>query len=287
MNATLDALRDQLTARLMADLVARDAASLTPPQFRQFLAERTDAALAELDPSALAAFADASRPAAVAPPAHAAPGPSRTFPLVPLALTVAVLAFLYLFAQSVLALGPVAPGPGRPAIAPPVQPRAEGAPAAAPGKPQPLVGPDGAAFEAQKTFRGDTTGQPYEVSFGTVAVSDGQLKVLISGLPGHDGVFDYLRLQNQAAGNLKFEAEDAGVVGGDAYSDNDGLEDGHWWLQSFGAFSGGKGLVIRKNERMPVLTCVLRAADGEYELSVGSFKGDPPNGVFGLGVTVR
>lgn len=283
MSGTLEALQDQLSARLMADLVTLDVASLTPPQLRQFLAERTDAALAEVDPSALVELARAARSAAVAPPPHAARGPGRTFPVVPIGLTVAVLAFLLLFAQSVVALGPAAPGPGRPPIAPPAQPRAEVAPA----KPQPLVGPDGAAFEAQKTFRGDTTGQPYELSFGKVVVSGGQLKVLISGVPGLDGVFDYLRLQNQAAGSLKFEAEDAGVVAGDAFSANDGLEDGHWWLQSFGAFSGGKGLVIRKNERMPVLTCVLKAPDGEYELSVGSFNGDPPNGVFGLGVTAR
>ena len=286
MNATLDRLRDQVTSGLMVALVKEDLPAQTIPQLRELIAKQVEAGLANMNPADLAALSGVRRPAPVPVAVHTETH-SRRIQVVPVALALIVVGLLFLFVQSVLVLGPANPIPGAvagPALAPP-QPLA--GPVAAAANPQPLNGPDGAPFEAQKIFRGDVTGQAYEISFGKVTVVSGQLKVLISGVPGSDGIFDHLRLQGSDGSRLKFEAEDQTVTGGDAFSANDGLEDGHWWLQSFGAFSGGKGLVIRKNERMPVLTCALNAPDGEYELFVGSFKGDQPNGIFALGVTVH
>ena len=62
--------------------------------------------------------------------------------------------------------------------------------------------------------------------------------------------------------------------------------DGHWWLQSFEPFSGGAGLVAQANEGAPELTLVAAVPDGTYRLHVGSFTGDPDNGVFALDVAV-
>ncbi len=308
MNATLDRLRDQISSRLMVALVKEDLPALTLPQLRELIAKQVEAGLANIDPADLAALSGVRRPPPAAdlpsvnlqpsdavaiagqdPVVRAAFHPAtRSRPeVVPVALVVIVVALLVLFVRSVLLLGPANSMPqavAGPVLAPP-QPVAGLVAAAA--NPQPLIGPDGTPVEAQRIFRGDISGQAYEISFGKVTVAGGQLKVLISGVPGSDGVFDHVRLQGADGSRLKFEAEDQTVTGGDAFSANDGLDDGHWWLQSFGAFSGGKGLVIRKNERMPVLTCALKAPDGEYELFVGSFKGDPPNGIFALGVTVR
>ena len=83
----------------------------------------------------------------------------------------------------------------------------------------------------------------------------------------------------------RVEAEDAATTGGDAYAPSEG-PDGHWWDQAFNPFSGGRGLVTQKNEMVPVLTTTIAVPDGEYTLFIGSFKGDPKNGVFALGLKV-
>ncbi|MFZ1472765.1 MAG: hypothetical protein WAV79_07525, partial [Anaerolineae bacterium] len=113
----------------------------------------------------------------------------------------------------------------------------------------------------------------------------GQLVLHIGPLPGHDGVFDYVRLLNDEGQEIRIEAEDAMFTTGDTYAGREG-SDGHWWNQAFKPFSGGYGVVAQKNEMVPVLTTTIAAPDGEYTLLIGSFKGDHDNGVFGLGITV-
>ncbi len=145
--------------------------------------------------------------------------------------------------------------------------------------------PDGALFEPVQTFVGDTSGTVWEINAGRVTVTGGKLVLHVGPLPGYDGVYDYARLVAASGQEIRVEAEDAAATGGDAYAPAEG-PDGHWWDQAFAPFSGGRGLVVQKNEMVPVLTTTIVAPDGEYTLFIGSFKGDPKNGVFALGLKV-
>lgn len=145
--------------------------------------------------------------------------------------------------------------------------------------------PDGSPFAPEKTFLGDETGSVWQINAGRVTVTGGQLTLHTGPLPGHDAVFDYVRLLNDEGQEIRIEAEDLTFTTGDSYADKEG-NDGHWWRQAFKPFSGGFGLVAQKGEMAPVLTVAIPAADGEYTLLIGSFKGDYDNGVFGLGLTV-
>ena len=145
--------------------------------------------------------------------------------------------------------------------------------------------PDGALFEPAQTFVGDTSGTVWVINAGPVTVTGGKLVLHIGPLPGYDGVYDYARLVAANGQEIRVEAEDAAATSGDAYAPAEG-PDGHWWNQAFNPFSGGRGLVAQKNEMVPVLTTTIAAPDGEYTLFIGSFKGDPKNGVFALGLKV-
>jgi hypothetical protein len=84
----------------------------------------------------------------------------------------------------------------------------------------------------------------------------------------------------------RVEAEDLRYTAGDQYSPVH-LVDGHWWLQNYEPFSGGKGLVAIKDEGAPVLTTVIPLVDGEYDLYLGTFTGDPANGPFAVAVDFK
>lgn len=142
------------------------------------------------------------------------------------------------------------------------------------------------AFAPTLRFTGNTTSVPYAIAAGAVDVKGGQLTVEIGQLEGMDGAYDYISLKDTAGTVFKFEAEDASVTTGDAYASSDQV-DGHWWLQAYAGFSGGKALIVRKTEVVPVLKTTVQVPDGKYELHIGSFTGDQTFGVFGLGLTVK
>jgi hypothetical protein len=211
-------------------------------------------------------------------------------PIGAIALIIGVLIIAVLLIRSSLGAGPA----GAPRIDTPLvslNPANNAAPAApqqqAANAKNPTVSSDGTIFQPARTFTGDTTGKAYEITFGKVTVKNGALTLLVGGIPGYDGVYDYARLKSGDGKEIQVEAEDSAVTKGDAFANDDRPEDGHWWLQSYGDFSANKGLVIRKQERVPLLTTTINLADGEYDLFIGSFKGDPGNGVFALGVTAK
>lgn len=136
---------------------------------------------------------------------------------------------------------------------------------------------------ARRVYTGTTESKVWQVSLGRVVVKGGVLTVRVLPVPGHDAVYDYLRVIGIDGKEQRFEAEDARYTGGDSYSP-DHLKDGHWWLQNYEPFSGGRGLVALKDEGAPALTTVIPLADGEYELYVGTFTGDPANGPFAIAV---
>jgi hypothetical protein len=145
------------------------------------------------------------------------------------------------------------------------------------------INPDGKPFKPAKVFVGDRSGAAYEIDAGQVTVTGGKLTIHIGPMAGHDAVYDYVRLVTADGKETRVEAEDPATTG-DRFSDHEGAE-GHWWLQEFTAFSKGKGLVARKNKRVPVVTTVVRVPDGSYRLFIGSFKGDEAFGVYALGAT--
>ncbi len=171
------------------------------------------------------------------------------------------------------------------AVTPPPVPPGGGSHPAAPTAPGGYYAynPDGSPFKPQQTFLGDTTGTVWQIDAGPVMVSGGQLLLRIGAIPGHDAVLDYVRLLSADGNLILVEAEMAAQE--DALSEREGA-DGHWWLQAYNPFSGRRGLVAQKNEMTPVLTIRIEAPDGAYRLQIGSFKGDPNNGVFALGMTV-
>jgi hypothetical protein len=136
-------------------------------------------------------------------------------------------------------------------------------------------------------FIGNLRSSVWDIDVGTVDVTNGQLTVRVAPVPGYGAVVDSLWLVAPDGREVRFEAEDPAVTSGDpAYASREGA-DGHWWLQSFGPFSGGAGLVAQADEGAPALTLVAAVPDGRYRLHVGSFTGDPNNGVFALDVVVE
>ena len=212
-------------------------------------------------------------------------------PVGAIALIIGVLIIAVLLIRSSFGAAPI----GAPRIDAPLVSLNPANNPAAPAAPQqqaanaknPTISSDGTVFQPARTFTGDTTGKAYEIAFGKVSVKDGALTLLVGGIPGNDGVYDYVRVKSGDGKEIQFEAEDSAVTKGDAFSNDDRPEDGHWWLQSYGDFSANKGLVIRKQERVPLLTTSISLPNGDYDLFIGSFKGDPGNGAFGLGLTVK
>ncbi len=145
--------------------------------------------------------------------------------------------------------------------------------------------PDGTPFMPNHTFFGDQRSAVWEIPVGPVTIEQGRLILQVGQIPGHDTAYDYVRLIGSDGSDLRIEAEDVQHTQGDAYAPRHDT-DGHWWLQTFDPFSGRQGLVALKHERVPVLTTTIEAANGTYELLIGSFSGDPTNGAFGLGITV-
>lgn len=180
------------------------------------------------------------------------------------------------------ALAPkVTPPPGEPA---PPMPFVPVAPPAAP----PVVGsgayyPDGSPFEPAQTFLGNTNSTVWQIDLGSYTVAGGRFVLHIGPLPGHNAVYDYVEFVATDGTVYRFEAEDLEVTSGDVYAGREGA-DGHWWLQNYEPFSGGQGLVAEKQERVPVLTTSAALPDGVYRVFLGSFTGDPANGVFGVGL---
>lgn len=139
-------------------------------------------------------------------------------------------------------------------------------------------------WSPRHVFIGNTSSTPWDIDVGVVEVSGGRWMLRVGPVPGYDAVYDYVRLVGADGGELRFEAEDARYTTGDeAYAPREG-RDGHWWLQNYEPFSNQKGLVAQKDEGAPILTTTVPVPDGTYHLYVGSFYGDPNNGVFALGV---
>jgi len=143
--------------------------------------------------------------------------------------------------------------------------------------------PDGSTFTPQKVFLGNTSSSPWQIDAGEVEVRGGTLTLFIGPIPGHDAVFDSIKLVAANGRSYLFEAEDPNITEGDTFATREGV-DGHWWLQNYEPFSQGQGLVAQKQETVPVLKSTVTVPDGRYHLIIGSFTGDPDNGVFGLGL---
>jgi len=142
---------------------------------------------------------------------------------------------------------------------------------------------DGSPFMPQRTFLGDTSSAVWEIAVGQVQVTGESFVLQVGPVPGHDAVYDYVRLVAASGQEYRFEAEDVAITRGDAFAAREGA-DGHWWLQNYARFSNGQGLVVQKQEMVPVLVTTMPVPDGIYSLFVGSFKGDKSNGIFALGL---
>ncbi|MGE5346975.1 MAG: hypothetical protein ACM3JH_13560 [Acidithiobacillales bacterium] len=185
---------------------------------------------------------------------------------------------LGLVVLSLLAVG--CPGK-KEAAAPPSKETTTSAKTVAKG-PLVVTNADGSPFVPMKTFIGDGSGKAWEIPVGSVTVKGGKLTVQVGALPGYDSVYDYARIQGANGKSVKVEAEDPGTTG-DTYSRTDGSP-GHWWLHSFNAFSREQAVLVRKTQgTAPVLTTILNAPDGTYQLFIGSFQGDT-SGPFAIGV---
>ena len=160
--------------------------------------------------------------------------------------------------------------------------RSEPAPAGGGGGPgPPYEGPlEGTVYQ------GDVSSQPYRIDLGTVLVAGGKLRATVSAVEGSDCVYDYLELVDSQGVALRVEAEDPNHTRGADGSTDVHAPDHRWWLQSFGPFSGGRGLVALKSEKPPPLVTETEVGPGEYKVSLGSFTGDPSNGAFAVRVQV-
>jgi len=130
-------------------------------------------------------------------------------------------------------------------------------------------------------YRGSTTVQPYEIDLGAITLHGGKLEVKIFSVPGSDCVYDYVEAIGPDGQKTRAEAEDPRYTVGDQPVPFHAV-DNHWWLQDYGGFSGGQGLVALKNETPPALVTTLVLSPGTYEVHVGSFTGDPGNGPFAI-----
>jgi len=149
----------------------------------------------------------------------------------------------------------------------------------------PPVTPKAQRTPVGEIYRGSTTPTPYEIDLGTVTTTDGVIEVEVFAVPGSDAVYDYVDIVASDGTRVRAEAEDWRYTTGDTPA-KDHRIDNHWWLQDFEPFSGRKGLVALKSEVPPPLLTRLRVAPGTYGVRLGSFTGDPSNGVFALQVSV-
>ena len=291
-------LRDTLVERLAEGLAQRQVATLTLGQLRDFVHQEVGTVFSEGSASPagmpqiaagdtagrvaaespalqIAGIASADGNRAVAESVQYAPG---TFHLGPLLLIGIVLALGYAFAGSAIRVAPAANvnRQSAPGVLAPVD-----------GSRFETYASDGSVFRPQHIYQGDESGKRYEIAIGSSTAKNGSLTLFVGGAPGMDGVIDYLRLRSGDGMDYRFEAENPGLTVGDAFSRDDNPTDGHWWLQEFPSFSGGKGLVIRKTERVPLLTMTVKVPDGEYTAFVGSFTGDGASGPFGIGLALK
>ena len=138
-------------------------------------------------------------------------------------------------------------------------------------------------LEARRIFTGTIDSDVWEVPVGRVVSSDGKLVIRILPVPGFDAVYDYVRVIGSDGEEQVFEAEDGLTTTGDEYAERH-VPDGHWWLQTFGVFSNRQALVALGGENAPHLTTTLPLPDGEYDLYLGTFTGDPAHGPFAIAV---
>jgi len=143
--------------------------------------------------------------------------------------------------------------------------------------------PDGSEFVPQQVFMGNTSSSPWQIDAGEIDVRGGKVILWVGPISGFDAVYDDVRLTDAAGRVFLFEAEDPGITVGDTYAGREGVDD-HWWLQNYDAFSHGQGLVAQKQEIVPALQSTLSLPAGHYHATIGSFSGDPDNGVFALGI---
>ncbi len=142
---------------------------------------------------------------------------------------------------------------------------------------------DGSTFQPEQTFLGNTDSAPWTIDAGSKEVREGRFSLSIGPMGSRDAVYDYVELRGLDGATYRFEAEDAAVTGGDIVAVEEGA-DGHWWQQNFDPFSGRQALVAQKGEAVPLITTAASVPDGVYEVTVGSFTGDPANGAFALGI---
>jgi hypothetical protein len=134
-----------------------------------------------------------------------------------------------------------------------------------------------------RPFLGNTESAPWTIDAGSKEVREGRFSLSIGPMGSRDAVYDYVELRGLDGATYRFEAEDAAVTSGDIVAAEEGA-DGHWWQQNFDPFSGRQALVAQKGEAVPLITTAASVPDGVYEVTVGSFTGDPDNGAFALGI---
>jgi 4-amino-4-deoxy-L-arabinose transferase-like glycosyltransferase/DNA-binding beta-propeller fold protein YncE len=136
-------------------------------------------------------------------------------------------------------------------------------------------------FPPRFVYQGNTESRVWEAAVGNVTVTGGRLVVRVAAMPGFNAVYDYLRFVGRDEQEYRFEAEDTALTRGDTFNPQPGLDD-HWWLQDYGPFSGGRGLVAEDPEAVPMLETTVPLPDGEYQMFLGTFTGDPANGPFAI-----
>ncbi len=146
--------------------------------------------------------------------------------------------------------------------------------------------PNGDLFRPDHVYLGDVNSRVARWRVGPVEVRGGRVTLTIGPISGHDAPFDYVEFLGADGQRHRFEAEDLTYEGDIRFVGGPG-QDNRWWLQRYDPFSGGAGLVAQKNELVPALRAAIPLPDGLYDLTIGTFTGDPANGVFALGVSVQ
>jgi 4-amino-4-deoxy-L-arabinose transferase-like glycosyltransferase len=135
-------------------------------------------------------------------------------------------------------------------------------------------------------YRGSTSGEAYAIDLGAIALQSGDLQIEVFAVPGADCVYDYVEVVGQDGRPIRVEAEDPQHTSGDRPVPYN-APDNHWWLQDYETFSGGQGLVALKSETPPPLITRVQLQPGTYHVRLGSFSGDPRNGVFAIQVNMH
>lgn len=134
-------------------------------------------------------------------------------------------------------------------------------------------------------YTGSIESKPATFFLGKVTVTNGQFTLRVTQIPGHAAVYDAIWFVDAAGTIYRFEAEDPQITRGDTFSSEYQL-DTHWWLQPYSDFSNGYGLLAEKEETAAVLTSTVHLPDGDYQLYLNTFTGDPSSGPFMLGVNL-